>query len=621
MSCNVQPDKKAGRGRNRLFAAAAFFLLFSGLVWVYRDSFQQGPKRDQIYYLIETCRSQSFGEILGKSWSNNRTRTVHPGDSLLFRPGLFVLLAVQSYLFDYHQEYYRWVSLLIHAAVAVLLFRLLYSISLSFRDRLSLGESRLVALPLAFTLLFAFSAAIYDTVSWEHIQGYMVFAGLVLFSLDRFLKFERNGCAQPGSLWGAWLSLCAAAFLHEAGVGFALIFGLFVSLAGRWRGKWPWKRCTMVLACFAAIPLIYLTFSYVDYRSHADQVIAEDFSNDLVSGTSWLGTILNYLRFVVFCCVQPLAPFLLKTENRTTVSIQDFFFSEPGVIGSPLLHQVALICLLLFILALVGNLVFRSVRRRELFPMLVLALLGAFVSLYVLLRLNVRTQLAYSFLGLNSQYVYICLPLAISLLLPAILEFVSLPSKVGRRRWFIWVIVYAMVGAAIGANQTLNCNRMAALAFAEVRDKFLLPGSKALAELKASGLKGVQFVFEDPEDFVAYSDYGVPITTILFGRHEVAENPDAIISLPSGRILPPDGRAFPYYEETLPFDVVSVRQDGRTIKFHSSYAIYRYGGKWIGILYSYPFATLDRIASHPFTVVASDRKEIVARSAEAGRDD
>src|SRR5213075_3000061 len=81
------------RMRNGLFLAILF-----GLVWLaYAPSLQQPPRSDQWCYLLDTRDRHDFGDLLRASYSYSRTRLMFPGDTELFRPVLFGLLAVEKY--------------------------------------------------------------------------------------------------------------------------------------------------------------------------------------------------------------------------------------------------------------------------------------------------------------------------------------------------------------------------------------------------------------------------------------------------------------------------------------------------------------------------------------------
>src|SRR5947209_4891627 len=85
-------------GSGRRWSNWLFLTVLFGLVWLaYAPSLQQMPRADQWCYLLDTKDCYSFGDLLRASYSYSRTRKVFPGDSELFRPVLFSLLAVEKY--------------------------------------------------------------------------------------------------------------------------------------------------------------------------------------------------------------------------------------------------------------------------------------------------------------------------------------------------------------------------------------------------------------------------------------------------------------------------------------------------------------------------------------------
>lgn len=604
----------------------SFVLLLAALALVYQPSFDHTPKRDQLYYLLEISRVDGFGEILEKSFSYNRTRTVEPSDTQLFRPGLFLLLAVQSFLFDYHFEYFRWVSLVLHTIVCLLLLRLLKVLfSVSGAGDWT-GPWASLGWPLVGTLMFAFNPAIAEVVSWEHIQGYLVFTGLILAALDLCVRFERD---EGGSrrILAIWSLLLISVFFHEAGNLFAPCFGLFLAVPRS--PAWSWRRSLSIFFGFLLVPFLYGSISVWDYFQHAPAMVREAGGLELLADSTVAGTLYNGLRFFVFCCVQPLVPFALKPEHSPGqfFLMLDLFSTRGGATASNLALRGVMLAASVAGLTLAGWLAWSQFRVRRYFPILIGLLLAFYMSLYVLLRMNVRSDVSSNFLGLNPQYVYFCLAISLSLFFQGFVMIAGRLQVQARRRLVRWSGVYFVLMASFSAGQTWWLNRASAEIYASVREEIWLPGRTALDRVRASGKTRVAFLFEDPRLMAIHCRFGVLLTTFFFGRHEVEDKVEAYISLPSGNVIFPGDPshreameacdARPFYVKTLSYEVVTLPFDRGRLDFRSSFAIYKEGGGWMGNLSLYPYLPAPLAKNLPFSVQGKTLKEIVAASAKS----
>ncbi len=605
-----------------------FVLVLLGLTWAYEFSFAHTPKRDQINYLLEISRAHGFSELVEKSYSFNRTNTVSAGDTQLFRPGLFLLLAVQSYFFDYHFQYFRWVSLVLHTGVSLLLFRFLR------RLVLDLGTTELqrswlaVGLPLTASLLFAFSITISEVVSWAHIQGYIVFAGMIVLCLDLFSRLEHSGATgyirQRGVI-SIWILVLLASFFHESATIFALAFGVFLAMPGSVENKVDSRNSLRVLLAFALIPVIYATISFVDYWRHSDTFIREGYSEDLLLGISVQKTAYSWLRFLVFCCVQPLFPVLLRTEPLVCmIGVRDVLWTwkEPTV--EQFLLRAVLLGLTSLYVVLIAWLVVSRARVRKYLPALTVSVLAGYISVYAVLRLNVRSELYTNFLGFNCQYVYLCLPLSVILVFQGFLMLCRRFDTVRFRIISLVLVLYLGISACLSAFQVHLLNRYAQVFSKDVRDNILDPGTHAMDEVLASGRRRVCFLFEDPILASRNSWFGAPLTTHFFGRYEATDQVEAFISLPSGKVsyvgdeefraLLKAAMLFPTYKKTIPFQVSNFVFGKTRTEFRSSYAISRDLRGWIGVLAFYPVLPAGEADKLPFSVRSDSYDEVVELS-------
>src|SRR5262245_15958887 len=161
---------------NRRAFLGACVLLF-GLVWLaYHTSLKHVPRADQWILLLDTIDHHEFGDLVAHSYSYSRTRVVLAGDTQLFRPLFFVLLAAERALFDAHFKLWQAAGVMLHF-VAVCLFLAVmlrvHALAVPEGDRTAARPSgppfRL--LPYALAIFFAVNFAVVEQVIWFNING------------------------------------------------------------------------------------------------------------------------------------------------------------------------------------------------------------------------------------------------------------------------------------------------------------------------------------------------------------------------------------------------------------------------------------------------------------------
>src|SRR6185295_13382059 len=113
------------------------------------------------------------------------TRQHWKGDDALFRPALFVWLAVGNTLFSYHHVAWNVANLALHVLVALALFRLLNTIRPSA-----------AALPVA--VLFTVLKPPLELVVWNHLGGYLLACLFLTIGLATFVRLTTSD-APPNS--------------------------------------------------------------------------------------------------------------------------------------------------------------------------------------------------------------------------------------------------------------------------------------------------------------------------------------------------------------------------------------------------------------------------------------
>src|SRR3990167_5720492 len=94
----------------------------------YYPSLSHLPRSDHWAYLVDTLEQDGVWDTLKHTYTYNRTRLMAPGDTALFRPVLFFVLALEKGLFGNHFQYIQATGILLHILVIFLLIIILNQI-------------------------------------------------------------------------------------------------------------------------------------------------------------------------------------------------------------------------------------------------------------------------------------------------------------------------------------------------------------------------------------------------------------------------------------------------------------------------------------------------------------
>ena len=392
-------------------------VLLIGATWlVYQPSLDFVPRWDHWSFLREVSRDEDFASLLRRCYSYNRSSVNARGDCELFRPVLFTLLCAEQALFGHDFAAWQRVGVLLHLAVVLLLLLLLLRLRLWLVPEAS---SSFCPLAYGFCLFFSLNVSLFEMVAWSHINGYMLFVGFCLAAvLVLWPEFtDRPAARLPWlRLLLAWTLLALAAFTHEVGQFFAVVFALVLGLAF-WRAGRR-GRAVFLFFCFALLLPIYQTANSIDLALH-------DLDTPPLTPGRLLSiayqdaalTAYNVWRYVLFTLVHPFFPSCVKWSYFGRVVIGEptqfpALYIQPGLL---LLVSYAVVGLLLFtgLRSLPG--LPRSRRGRVLFCLLLLpaALIVLQTTINVLGRLNLRPGSGI----LNSSCYYCYQPTACLLLI------------------------------------------------------------------------------------------------------------------------------------------------------------------------------------------------------------
>lgn len=301
-------------GGRRTIADLGFLAaLYAFVALAYGPSLNHPPRADQWCFLADTERDHTFADTLRHSYSYNRTRRVAPGDTDLFRPVLFALLAAEKACFEGRLALSQGFGIVLHC---VLCAQLLFLCRRSGRLlQPETGSDSGDALLYATVAFFALNPSVQELVIWSHLHGYLLFLILLLGSascLFGFIERARQGEPAVGRLWAGWLLALAAAFTYELGQFYAVLVGLLLATVGPCRIVSARAAGRFVL--FAGIVVIYQAVNRIDMAAHEGQYRPDNLEPVILAKAASRETVSHSARFGVYTAVQPFFPAQIQTS-------------------------------------------------------------------------------------------------------------------------------------------------------------------------------------------------------------------------------------------------------------------------------------------------------------------
>jgi hypothetical protein len=534
--------RKSDHGRGSRLVGPAFALVLLGLLGVvYAPSLEHTPRADHWDFLLDTLGRDTFADTFAQSYSYNRTRRIGPGDTELFRPILFTLLAAEKAVFGTHFACYQAVGILLHWGVACLLLILLKTI-LAREDptggAASSPPSRASRLlPYGVCLFFALNKSVVELVIWSHLHGYLLFLIFLLGSLTLLLRCAGRAAAwKSPRLWGSWMLGLLAAFTYELGQVYALLAGLFLAAAlppGTAR-----RRRLAFASLFAAIGVLYQGADALDRWTNRGQFDPKDARGRILAGAFSKETLANSQRFIAYTALQPFFPSMWTGAlEHGHLRIEEVKWGRSrSSLFHPAFATSALTVALAAGLGLIGLVrLFGRPDKRLSLLFLLAALFAAYLAAIVLGRLNRR---AFVHLSCNSYYVYSGLLLA---LVPAFVAWLA----AGRNRTAAVAQAALLLGMmALSAYDVPAVWRLNAAVAADLN---ACPDggtgfSRRVARIERfirrhEGEPGFSLGFDFDSCRALGTHHGVPLTTILFHRY-LSPCPKYVVAFPDGEPEP-----------------------------------------------------------------------------------
>lgn len=563
--------------------------LFAAVWLVYYPSLDHAPRADQWCFLLDTTGQEDFSTLFAHTYSYNRTRMVCPGDYHLFRPVLFGLLSGEKALFGNRFALWQATGITLHCLALFLLLRLLLRLNVLLNKTGTEGPPRWFssrsltnALTYALVLYFGLNCAIVEMVIWAHINGYLLFVVLMLGSILLLLE----GIALPVEartkrvclLGSAWFLTLLSAFTYEIGQFYAVIAGTVLAVA-LYR-KSQARKCAFIFAVFFSILVLYRLANFVDQRVHNQRgpdLPIVSILEKIASST----TISHAVRYMLYDLFQPFFPTWVGWTFGSRLVIPEAMTTRwKDLTTSPMPIVSYFLLVGMMGLTLRGVWRLRSSEQKRLG--LTVALLGfslivLHLGITVVGRMNLRP--GPDVLSTNSYYAY--LPFLFLLLSVAAFWQREGTTEIGRGMLLRNSLSIGMISALL----VLSIVSGVEVYHINVKGRENFEGfTHRIARID-------KFVRQhcDEDDFsLAFTfdscravgtQYGVPITTMLFQPYINVSRPKYVVGFSDGE---PTVSTYEQWQETRN---ASCRLCPELVSVGSSYMYYHFEGKYYGVLH------------------------------------
>ncbi|MCP3965136.1 MAG: hypothetical protein GY750_16870 [Lentisphaerae bacterium] len=230
------------------------YLLISAItIFAYYPTFFTTFRADQWCYWADTNNCNSWFDLVTKFYSYNRVRVYNSGDVFLFRPILFILLGTEKFFFGYHQIYWQITGVVLYLVFAWILLVFLLKIDKSI---------------LSFMLctFFVFLSTNFEMVTWQHINGYILFMIFMASSLYLSYRYVQEKLRSKSVILAIFLFNLLAIFTHELGVIFSFLIFIYLLIDNIKRNKSS-KSFSFYLV---SIPIpLYILVNFLDFNYYS----------------------------------------------------------------------------------------------------------------------------------------------------------------------------------------------------------------------------------------------------------------------------------------------------------------------------------------------------------------
>lgn len=228
-----------------VFRWVAFSIIALAVLIFYFQVLLYPPRADQVVYLAETANKQHPWDLIFGCYDLNRHRIFSPGDQVLFRPLLYMLLGSEQVIFGHHFWAWQLLGLGAHLTLIWVLLRLLWHLSGPW-------------LAFAGTWVFALSVVNYELVTWTHLTSYMLMMACIIGAIEQAVFCFEDNQVPWGRIKRMLVYFLIACFTYET----ANIFVFWVT--GALIISFPKVRKRLLILITPVI--LYGFFSYFNYN-------------------------------------------------------------------------------------------------------------------------------------------------------------------------------------------------------------------------------------------------------------------------------------------------------------------------------------------------------------------
>jgi hypothetical protein len=281
---------------------------------------------DQLWYFAEVGSHDSLALGL-RHVDYALSRVYWKGDDLLFRPILFIWLAIANRLFAYHHVWWNVANLAIHVGVAIALLRLLLAIHPS-----------VLALPAA--ALFVVLEPPMELVLWNHLGGYLLACLFMAIGLRSFVRVMDRSAA---SYAGYAIAFTLAALSYEPMVPIAATGALILFVSRRGSAK---PGCPVLLL----LPVGVFSGLYLFHAMHAERLGYVDRADgrapfDITSVGALIGGIWRMLGTWIRELAMPSVVRLSSAPFERFSKAYEYSWSDPLQLANTAVVAVGLVIL------------------------------------------------------------------------------------------------------------------------------------------------------------------------------------------------------------------------------------------------------------------------------------
>lgn len=192
-----------------------FFIISLCVLFAYSPSLLHLPRSDQVIHLRHFALQQTLPELTLSNYDLNRKPQFSTGDSILFRPLLYVFLGLEKYCFGYHFLWWQATGVILHILVIFMFLNICW--------RLHPGWPSF-----AVTSFFALFYPIKEMVIWQHINGYLLALAFFLMALDQAIRLSQKEHNYANAL--KWMAVCLglSVFMYEIVNIYAFLIFLYL---------------------------------------------------------------------------------------------------------------------------------------------------------------------------------------------------------------------------------------------------------------------------------------------------------------------------------------------------------------------------------------------------------